>query len=81
MVERARENVKTRGLEDRVSFLEADVMDVYLGDASVVLCYLVSVASVALKSKFGFELRRGTRIVMKAFPIPGWIPDRVSRGR
>lgn len=69
---RARAKANEKGLEDRVTFLEADVMDVDLSQATVVLCYLITAASAALKPKFETELRPGTRVVMEAFPIHGW---------
>jgi hypothetical protein len=55
--------------------VEADVMDVDLSAATVVFCYLITAASAALKPKFERELKRGTRVVMESFPVPGWKPD------
>ena len=75
LVRSARETAKDKGLEGRVTFLEADVMDVSLADASVVLCYLSYKASEALKPKFETELRPGTKAVMESFPVSGWKPD------
>jgi hypothetical protein len=40
----------------------------------VVLCYLITAASAALKPKFEAELKPGTRVVMESFPVPGWKP-------
>ena len=71
-VREATEAAKIKGLEDKVTFLEADVMDVNLADASVVLCYLSNSASVALRPKFESELKPGTRIIMESFSVPGW---------
>ena len=68
----ARQKAKEKGLEDKVTFLEADVMDVDLSEASVVLCYLITAASAALKPKFEAQLKPGTRVVMESFPVPGW---------
>jgi SAM-dependent methyltransferase len=77
-VHAAREAAKSKGLEERITFLEADVMEVNLADASVVLCYLSPAASAALKPKLELELRPGTRVVMESFPVPGWKPVRTS---
>ena len=74
-VNAAREAAKSKGLDDKVTFIEADVMDVSLANASVVLCYLITEASEALKPKFESELKPGTRVVMESFPVPGWKPD------
>lgn len=70
----ARKTIGEKGLEDKAIFLEADVMDVNLSDATVVLCYLFPSASEALKPKFELELRPGTRVVMESFPVEGWKP-------
>jgi SAM-dependent methyltransferase len=73
-LQRARTKAKELGLEDRVTFLEADVMDIDLSPATLVLCYLITAASAALKPRFEAQLRPGTRIVMEAFPVHGWKP-------
>ena len=73
----ANEIARSKGLDDRITFLEADVMEVSLTDASVILCYLSISASVALKPKFESELKAGTRIVMESFPVPEWKPVRI----
>jgi len=73
-VRTAREKAAEKGLQDKVAFLEADVMDVNLSEATVVVCYLITAASIALKPKFASELKPGTRVVMESFPIPGWKP-------
>ena len=72
----AREKAKEKGFECKVTFVQADVMDVSLSEATVVLCYLISAASIALKPKFEAELKSGTRVVMESFPVPGWKPTR-----
>lgn len=77
-VRAASETAKSKGLQDRVIFLQADVMDVSLADASVVLCYLCLAASATLRPKFESELKPGTRVVMETFPIPGWKPARIT---
>ena len=67
-VREARETAKKKGMERRVTFLKADVMDVNLSDATLVFCYLFTTASAALKPKFAAELKPGTRIVIESFP-------------
>ncbi len=75
----ARETARSKGVEDKASFLAADVMEASLADASVVLCYLCSTASAALKPKFESELKPGTRVVMESFPVPGWKPVQTTK--
>ena len=69
---KAREAAENRSVADRVTFIEADVLEVDLSDASLILCYLFPSASSALRPKFERELRQGTRIVMESFEVPGW---------
>jgi len=77
LIGEARETARNKGLDSRATFLEADVMDVSLTDASVILCYLSISASSALKPKFEAELKTGTKIIMESFPVPNWKPDRI----
>jgi predicted RNA methylase len=74
----ARKTAKEKGVEDKATFLEADVMDVNLSNATVVLCYLFPTASEALKPKFELELKAGTRVIMESFRIEGWKPVRTA---
>jgi ribosomal protein L11 methylase PrmA len=73
-ISECKEIAKNKGLEDRIRFIESDVMDVNLSDATLIFCYLITAASAALKPKFASELKNGTRIVMESFPVPGWKP-------
>lgn len=72
LVHGARLKAREKGVEDRVTFVHADVMDVDISPATVVVCYLITAASAALKPKFEAELKPGTRVVMESFPIRGW---------
>ncbi len=74
----ARKAAENRNVADRVTFIEGDIMDVDLSDASVILCYLYPSASAALRPKFERELKQGTRIVMESFEVPGWKPIEVK---
>lgn len=71
-IKSAQNEAKKKGLEDKVTFLEGDVLDADISGASVVFCYLITAASAALKPKFEAELKPGTRVVMESFPVPGW---------
>jgi ubiquinone/menaquinone biosynthesis C-methylase UbiE len=77
-VREATEAARSKGLDDKATFLEADVMEVSLDDASVILCYLSHSASAALKPKLESELKPGTRVIMESFPVPGWKPVRTA---
>jgi ubiquinone/menaquinone biosynthesis C-methylase UbiE len=73
-VAKAREKAVSKGWQEKITFLESDIMEVNLSPATVILCYLFTTASRALKSKFEAELKPGARVVMESFPIPGWKP-------
>lgn len=77
-VRECRDLARKKGLESRVSFIEADLMDVDLLDATLVVTYLFSSASAALKPKFEAELKPGTRVVMESFPVHGWKPKQIK---
>lgn len=74
----ARDAAKSKGLDEKISFIEGDIMEVNLSQASVITCYLFPTASAALRPKFEKELKSGTRIVMESFPVPGWKPVKTS---
>jgi SAM-dependent methyltransferase len=76
-IKTANETAKYLKLENKVTFIEEDVMAVDLSEATVVLCYLLSTASADLKPKFEKELKPGTRVVMESFPVMNWKPVRV----
>ncbi len=78
-VQDARELTKKKGLESQVSFIEADLMDVDLSDVTLVVTYLFSSASAALKPKFEAELKPGARVVMESFPVHGWKPKQIKK--
>ncbi len=81
-IQKSREMAKNKGLENKITFLEADFMKVDLSRATVVFCYLFSAVSRVLKPKFESELKPGTRVVMEGFPMPGWKPVLTTpRGR
>ncbi len=73
-LDKARKTAREKAIEDRVEFVQADVMDVDLSPATVVLCYLITAASAALKPKLETELRPGARVIMESFPVYGWKP-------
>jgi SAM-dependent methyltransferase len=73
-IKASRETAKKKGLDKIITFIEADVMTVDLSEASIIMCYLLSSASAALKPKFEKELKPGTRVIMESFPVPGWKP-------
>ena len=72
LVHAASETAREKGVHDKVSFVQGDVIEANLEGATLVLCYLFPTASAALKPKFESELKPGTRVVMESFYIHGW---------
>lgn len=75
----ASDTARKRRLSDRATFVNADIMDTDLSAATVIVCYLFSTASMALKPKFEAELMPGTRVVMESFPVHGWKPVKIKK--
>ena len=81
LVEKSREYARQAGVADRVSFLQGDVLDADLSQASVVTVYLLPGLINRLQPRFLEQLRPGTRIVSHAFRMTGWAPDRADTVR
>lgn len=79
LIQKTKKTARSTGANGTLTLLKADIMDVNLADASVVLVYLCPEAYPDLKPKFESELRPGTRVVTQAFDIPGWKPTRTLR--
>ncbi len=74
-VENAEKNAASAGVGDRVTFIERDLFEVDIRDATVVTLYLLPELMRRLKPKLLRELRPGTRIVAHDFPLPDWPPQ------
>jgi SAM-dependent methyltransferase len=71
----ARENAKEAGVEAKVEFIEGDLFEVDLKDATVVTLYLLPDLNLRLRPKL-LELPRGTRVVSHAFDMGDWKPQK-----
>ncbi len=71
----ARENAMAAGVTDRVKFLEADLFQADISQATVVTLYLLPSLNVKLQPKLMQELKPGTRIVSHAFDMGDWKPE------
>ena len=76
LVEEANENARKAGVADRVRFMQRDVFETDIREATVVTLYLLSGLVNRLKPKLMKELRPGTRIVAHDFGFSDWTPDR-----
>jgi cyclopropane fatty-acyl-phospholipid synthase-like methyltransferase len=72
----ARENAKLADVTDRVTFLNQDLFESNISDATVVTLYLLPSLNEKLMPKLKKELKPGTRVVSHAFSMgASWEPD------
>ncbi|MCC6531977.1 MAG: class I SAM-dependent methyltransferase [Burkholderiales bacterium] len=76
LVAEANDNARKAGVAERVHFVQRDVFEADLKDATVVTLYLLTGLVNRLKPKLLRELRPGARIVAHDFPFNDWTPDR-----
>jgi SAM-dependent methyltransferase len=74
-INEAQANLKTAGVGDRVRFLNEDLFEAKISDATVVTLYLLPSLNLKLLPKLLAELKPGTRIVSHAFDMGSWKPQ------
>ncbi len=79
LVQRSRENSQNAGVTDRVAFLQQDLFQTDLSQATVVTLYLLPSVNLQLQPKLLQELKPGTRIISHDFDMGEWKPERVER--
>lgn len=72
----ARENAKRNGVEHLVKFIEGDLFEADIREASVVTLFLLSSVNLKLRPKLLAELKPGTRVVSNTFDMGDWKPDK-----
>ena len=72
-IQEARANAKAAGVEDRVRFVEGDLFETPLDEATVVTLYLLPDLNLRLRPKL-LALKPGTRVVSHAFDMGDWKP-------
>jgi len=76
LVELANAGAKKEGVADRVKFVQGDLFETDIREASVVTLYLLPRFVTRLVPRFLAELRPGTRIVSHDYPLVPWKPDK-----
>lgn len=72
----AKANAKEAGVEDKVSFVQQDLLKSDFSDADVVSLYLLPSVNLRLRPQLWKQLRPGTRIVSHDFDMgPDWPPE------
>jgi SAM-dependent methyltransferase len=75
-IKEARENAAKAGVTDRVKFIEQDLFDANIADATVVTLYLLPSVNLKLRPKLLHDLKPGTRVVSHSFDMGDWKPDK-----
>jgi predicted RNA methylase len=70
--EKARDRIKSLGLEDRVTMIQNSAFRVDLSPADVVTLYLLTTSNERLKPNLEKYLKPGARVVSNQFPVKGW---------
>ena len=70
LVEQARRNAATAGVEDLVEIRHADILTTNFSDATIVAIYLLPDLNVRLIPKLN-QLKSGSRVVSYMFKMPG----------
>lgn len=73
-VKEAKENARAAGVEDRVKFLEQDLFNTDIREATVVTLYLLPEVNMRLRPKLLSELEPGTRVVSHNYDMGDWTP-------
>jgi len=74
-IREARQNARNARVEDRVSFIEGDLFQADIAEATVVTLYLGAALNMKLRPKLLAELRPGTRVVSHDFDMGDWKPE------
>ncbi len=80
-IKEANANLKGSGVENLVQFIEGDVFEVPIADATVVTLYLFPHVMLKLRDRLKAELKPGTRIVSHEFTMGDWEPKVTERVR
>lgn len=74
-ISEARRNAGRAGVTPRVQFVQKDLFDVKISEASVVTVFLLPAVLERLRPRLLGDLAPGTRIVSHSFPLRNWKPD------
>jgi precorrin-6B methylase 2 len=74
-VAEGRRGARKAGVSNRAKFMQADLFQTDLRDATVVTLYLLPTLNVKLRPKLYAELKPGSRVVSHAFDMGTWKPD------
>jgi precorrin-6B methylase 2 len=79
MVELSRRRAIQSGVSDRAEFIEGDLFEADLSEATVITMFLLNTINIKLRP-YLLELKPGTRIVSNTFHMGDWVADSTARG-
>jgi SAM-dependent methyltransferase len=74
-IREARDNAKSEGVTEKVTFTQGDLFTTDLSKATVVTLYLLPAVNLKLRPKLLSELKPGTRIVSHNYDMGDWKPE------
>ncbi|MBA3260548.1 MAG: class I SAM-dependent methyltransferase [Gemmatimonadales bacterium] len=74
-IKESRQNADTAGVAKQIEFMNADLFETDLSEATVVTLYLLPMLNVRLRPKLFRELEPGTRVVSNSFDMGEWKAD------
>jgi len=77
-IRESKENARSAGVAHLIRFVEQNLFDANISDATVVMLYLWPEVNLKLRPKLLRELRPGTRIVSHSHTMGDWKPDAVA---
>jgi precorrin-6B methylase 2 len=78
-IREANENAQKAGVTHLVKFIEGDIFQADISEATVVTLYLLPAVNLQLRPRLLRELRPGTRIVSHNYDMGDWPPQRTRR--
>ncbi|MEX2593706.1 MAG: class I SAM-dependent methyltransferase [Anditalea sp.] len=78
-IKEANENATNAGVNDKVEFVQANLFESDVSEASVVTLYLLNSLNMKLRPILLEQLKPGTRIVSHAFNMGDWEPDKTIK--
>ncbi|MGH9901899.1 MAG: SAM-dependent methyltransferase [Pyrinomonadaceae bacterium] len=78
-ISEANENAQKAGVTDRVKFIQGDLFQADIGEATVVTLYLLPEVNLRLRPKLLRDLKPGTRVVSHNYDMGDWKPAQEVR--
>jgi precorrin-6B methylase 2 len=74
-IREARANAAAAGVLERIRFLDQDLFETDIGEATLVVLFLWPEVNLKLRPKLWRELRRGTRVISYVHDMGDWEPQ------